>query len=119
MRSEDPQSTGTVRNMQSLVENSHLANMTYGSEASRTLWFSWFKAHILQTTSHDHSKDLYDMWSNNQMYSSKVEAAGEPLSGCNPSGSADPSRPCNARWLSSRTFPEHPESEWERTQGSL
>lgn len=34
-----------------------------------------------------------------------------PLSGCNPSGSAGPGRPCSARWLSSQTVPKHPASE--------
>lgn len=38
-----------------------------------------------------------------------------PLSGCNPSCSADPSHPCSARWLSSQTFPKHLESESEDT----
>lgn len=40
----------------------------------------------------------------------------KPLSGWNPSGSEDPSRPCSARLLSSQTFPQRTESERESTE---
>ena len=54
-----------------------------------------------------------DIYRHRHIHSSYVELARAPLSGCNPSGSADPSHPYNARWLSSQTFPKHPESERE------
>lgn len=51
------------------------------------------------------------------MCSREAVAGGEkPLSGWNPSGSEDPSRPGSARLPSSQTSPEHPESERESTE---